>query len=78
LRQDGWRVEVFLGEASLKNQLKYANRKGFRMVLLANAEEIQNNLVQVKAMDCRQQELVAVSELPAFLDGALPPTTVLP
>ena len=67
LRNQGWRVEVFLGQASLKNQLKYANRKGFHLVLLANAQEIASQHVQLKIMSTGQQQSIALADLSPFV-----------
>jgi histidyl-tRNA synthetase len=64
LRDLGVRTEVFLGMSSLKNQLNYANRKGFPLVVLANAQEWENQCVQIKNMSSGQQNLVPISNLP--------------
>ncbi len=76
LRAKGWRVEVFLGQSSLKNQLKYANRKGFRLVLLANAQEIASGHVQVKIMSTGHQEEIELATLPHFAQQYLSSQTL--
>ena len=65
LRDLGVRTEVFFGLSSLKNQLNYANRKGFPVVVLANAQEWEKGCVQIKCMNSGQQNLVALSDLPS-------------
>ena len=67
LRALGWRVEVFLGKAPLKNQLNYAHRKGFPFVLFANAQEWQSRCIQFKSMHSGQQNLVPISDLPSVI-----------
>jgi len=68
LRDAGINTEVYLEPAKLKNQLAYAERKGFRLALIAGETEFANQVVQVKnlatrtAADCALGELVATVE----------------
>jgi histidyl-tRNA synthetase len=71
LRQLGWRCEVFLGTSPLKNQMKYANRKGFAAVILANLDELSRQSVQVKIMATGQQETMPVDDLGLWLSDHL-------
>ena len=48
LRGAGINTEVYLETAKLKNQLAYADKKGFRVALIAGETEFGSNLVQVK------------------------------
>jgi histidyl-tRNA synthetase len=48
LREAGINTEVYLESAKLKNQLSYADRKGFRVALIAGETEFGKNVVQVK------------------------------
>lgn len=65
LRGAGINTEVYLETAKLKNQLAYAERKGFRVALIAGETEIAKQVVQVKnlatrtAADCSLGELVS-------------------
>lgn len=65
LRGAGINTEVYLEPAKLKNQLAYAEKKGFRVALIAGETEIAKQVVQVKnlasrtAADCPLGELVA-------------------
>ena len=68
LRGAGINTEVYLEPAKLKNQLAYAEKKGFRLALIAGETEFANQVVQVKnlatrtAADCALPELVATVE----------------
>lgn len=65
LREAGINTEVYLEEARLKHQLAYAEKKGFRVALIAGESEAAKGVVQVKnlaarsAADCPAGELVA-------------------
>jgi histidyl-tRNA synthetase len=48
LRNAGINTEVYLETAKLKQQLSYADRKGFRVALIAGETEVARNTVQVK------------------------------
>ncbi len=48
LREAGINTEVYLESAKLKNQLAYADKKGFRIALIAGETEFGKNVVQVK------------------------------
>jgi histidyl-tRNA synthetase len=74
LRAAGINTEVYLEEAKIGNQLAYADRKGFRVALIAGENEFAQGTVQVKnlsaktARECPLDRLVtAVKET---LDGA--------
>jgi histidyl-tRNA synthetase len=64
LRKAGINTEVYLETAKLKNQLSYADRKGFRVAVIAGEAEFERGVVQVKdlqaktARDCRAADLV--------------------
>ncbi len=65
LRDAGVNTEVYLEPAKLKHQLAYANRKGFRVALIAGENEAQRNVVQVKDLATAQAEDVPVAEVVA-------------
>ncbi len=64
LREAGINTELYLEPAKLGKQLEYADRKGFRVALIAGQAEFQKNVVQVKdlrakaAQDCTADDLV--------------------
>ena len=55
LREAGVNTEVYLESAKLKNQLAYADRKGFRIALVAGENEFARSVVQVKDLRGRAQ-----------------------
>lgn len=58
LRAAGLRVEVYPEAKKLAHQFKYADRRGFKAVIVAGSEEITAGKVQVKWLaDGSQQEL---------------------
>ena len=58
LRSQGIATEVYPEAKKLGNQFKYADRRGFRAVLVAGEDEIAAGKVQVKWMeDGSQQDL---------------------
>ena len=69
LREAGINTEVYLESGKLKNQLAYAEKKGFRVALIAGDTEFAKQVVQVKnlaarsAADCPRGELVAAVRL---------------
>jgi len=64
LRGEGINTEVYLEAAKLGEQLSYADKKGFRLALVAGSREMEQGVVQVKdlaaktSVNCRDAELV--------------------
>ena len=50
LREAGIGTEVFFGDKNLKKQLKYADKKGFALVLIAGEREFSDGVFQIKNM----------------------------
>jgi histidyl-tRNA synthetase len=76
LRDAGINTELYLETAKLGKQLEYADRKGFRIALIAGQAEFQKNVVQVKdlrakaAQDCNEEKLTeAVKALLGMKDS---------
>lgn len=65
LRAAGLRVEVFPDAKKLNQQFKYADRRGFRAVIVAGSDEFENEKVQVKWLADGSQ-----SEVPLAADSA--------
>lgn len=63
LRNSNLSVEIYPESAKMKKQMKYANDKNIPFVILAGAEEIQNNTVTLKNMVSGTQETIPASEL---------------
>jgi histidyl-tRNA synthetase len=62
LRRAGVNTEVYLETAKLKNQLAYANRKRFRIALIAGETEFARNCVQVKNLATGTAAEVALAD----------------
>ena len=71
LREAGINTEVYLEAAKLKNQLAYADKKGFRLALVAGETEFSGNVVQVKDLYHRKNETQPLDRLVASVRDAL-------
>jgi histidyl-tRNA synthetase len=71
LRAAGINTEVYLEQAKLDKQLTYANRKGFRVALIAGSNEFAANTVQVKNLAARDARTVPAGELVAAVKESL-------
>ena len=71
LRQAGINTEVYLEQAKLKNQLAYADRKGFRVALIAGEDEIRREAVQVKNLRAKTAAEHPLAELVPAVTEAL-------
>jgi histidyl-tRNA synthetase len=64
LRGEGINTEVYLEAAKLGDQLSYADKKGFRVALVAGSREMEQGVVQVKQLatksttSCPEAEVV--------------------
>lgn len=65
LRDAGVNTEVYLEPAKLKNQLAYAEKKGFRVALIAGETEFAKQVVQVKNLAARSAADHPLGELVA-------------
>lgn len=65
LRAAGFGVEVFPDERGLGKQLKYADRKGFKLALIAGDQEFAAGQWQIKDLSTQTQETVADADLVA-------------
>jgi histidyl-tRNA synthetase len=63
LRAAGINTEVYLEPAKLGNQLAYADRKGFRVALIAGGNEFAKDVVQIKHLSTKTARDVALSAL---------------
>jgi histidyl-tRNA synthetase len=59
LRAAGVNTEVYLESAKVGNQLAYADRKGFRLALIAGETEFGTDTVQIKDLSSKQQHTIA-------------------
>jgi histidyl-tRNA synthetase len=63
LRQSGISVEVFPDAKKLGKQLQYADRKGFRIALIAGSDEFTQGVWQIKDLKNKTSSTVPESEL---------------
>jgi histidyl-tRNA synthetase len=63
LRAAGVNTEVYLEPAKLGNQLTYADRKGFRLALIAGETEFAKNVVQIKNLATKTARDVPVEDV---------------
>jgi histidyl-tRNA synthetase len=63
LRAAGVNTEVYLETAKLGNQLTYADRKGFRIAIIAGENEFAKDVVQVKNLATKSAADVALREV---------------
>ena len=74
LRQAGINTEVYLEAGKLKQQLAYANRKGFQVAVIAGEDEFGRDEVQVKNLATQAARAFprseVVSAVRAFLGGS--------
>jgi len=71
LRKEGLETEWFLEKKSVGDQLRYANKKDFRWVIIWGPEEEKKGVVKLKDMEKKEEkEFLNVKELAAFLQGS--------
>jgi histidyl-tRNA synthetase len=73
LRQAGINTEVYLEPAKLGNQLAYADRKGFRIAIIAGENEFAKDVVQIKNLSTKSAKDVPLKELVASVQTTLKP-----
>ena len=71
LRAAGIGTEVFPQSRPLKKQLQYADRKGFRVALIAGEREFADRVWQVKDLRAKSQETVGEDALIASIAAIL-------
>ncbi len=73
LRKNGINAEVFPDARAVGKQLKYADRKGFRLALIAGADEFASGSWKIKDLKSADQtvvdEAVLVDEVRRMLVG---------
>jgi histidyl-tRNA synthetase len=63
LRNAGVNTEVYLESAKLRNQLAYADRKKFRVAVIAGENEFEQGSVQIKNLGTQQASLCPLAEV---------------
>jgi histidyl-tRNA synthetase len=74
VRATGVGVEVFPDSKKLGQQLKYADRRGFRLALVVGEDEFAAGVVQIKDLATGQSETVPLAAVPAAIKVKLQPT----
>ncbi|HEU4353498.1 MAG TPA: histidine--tRNA ligase [Burkholderiales bacterium] len=71
LRAAGVNTEVYLEPAKLGNQLTYADRKGFRVAIIAGDNEFSRDMVQLKNLSTKSATDVAFSQIVSSVQTTL-------
>ena len=71
LRNAGINTEVYLEEARLGTQLSYADKKGFRVALIAGQNEFDKNLVQIKNLQTKTATECSIDNVAAAVEKVL-------
>ena len=71
LRAAGVNTEVYLEQAKLKNQLAYADRKGFRVAVIAGENEFAEGKVQIKNLTTQEAAVHPMGELVRAVQAVL-------
>ena len=71
LRTAGINTEVYLETAKLGAQLTYADRKGFRVAVIAGENEFAKNAVQVKDLAAKSARDVALADIVPSIQSIL-------
>ena len=66
LRQNKMRVEVYLNEDKLDKQIKYADKKGIKYVIILGPDEVKNKTVTIKDLSTGDQRTVPFQEIDNF------------
>ncbi len=65
LRKNGIKTELFLQDKKLGQQMSYAAKKGFKFVVVANADELNNCLVNLRNMQTGEQKVISINDIVA-------------
>jgi len=71
LREAGVNTEVYLEKAKLGNQLVHADKKGFRLALIAGQSEVERSVVQIKDLSTQTASEFPLAEVVAAVKNAL-------
>ena len=71
LRKVGLNTEVYLEQAKIDKQLAYANKKQFRVAIIAGSNEFASNTVQVKNLVNRHETTTSLDQVVAAVQNSL-------
>jgi len=63
IRKNGISCEIYPSKAKMQKQMKYANDIQVKYVAIVGENEMENEIIQLKNMETREQEEVSVEEL---------------
>ncbi len=69
LRESGFAAEVYPDSVKMKKQMKYANDRGFRYVVMLGSRELENGTLSLKNMLTGDQEELKQTQLTARIHG---------
>ena len=67
LREQGFSVEVSLGDKKIKKQFEEAHQKNIPFVVLQGEDELKNNLITIKELATGNQKQLSFNELVKYL-----------
>lgn len=67
LRQNKISVEVYLNDDKLEKQIKYADKKGIKYVIILGPDEVKDKKITVKDLTTGQQKTVALDKIDQLL-----------
>ncbi|CAK8162397.1 Histidine--tRNA ligase [Candidatus Xenohaliotis californiensis] len=67
LRNHDINTETYFAQKQLSSQLKYAGKKGFKFVIIANKDELKNKHVIVRSLKTGEQHSLSIAEVINFI-----------
>jgi histidyl-tRNA synthetase len=69
VRRHGMGAEIYAEPKKLGQQLKYADRKGFRVALIAGTQEFENRVCQIKNLRTGESHQVPIDNSPLLIEA---------
>lgn len=63
IRDAGFSADMDYSGGSLKSQMRIANKRGARLVVIVGGEELSRNMVVLRNMETKEQEEVKIDNL---------------
>ncbi|MBC7473034.1 MAG: histidine--tRNA ligase, partial [Candidatus Sericytochromatia bacterium] len=71
LRKEGIKIEFYIDEKKMDKQLKYADRKGFKLALINGSNEFESGNFKIKNLQTGENITVVESDLVSTLKNIL-------
>lgn len=68
LRSNNIATELYLNEKPLASQMKYASKKGFKFVIIADSNEANQSLAIIRQLSTGEQQQVKLSDLAGYFN----------